>query len=215
MNRRFFTLILTFLLVSSSVAAAAERDELFAKGRALIDDNCGDCHRATRQGLQAGIEAVKQALELGFADEKAAYKALADGYNTLALVYVIPDSEEQKFVRGQQERAYLHLLEIAADDAQVRFDYAQFLADPAAKLEHFEAAAKLAPRWAEARFALAATLAAAGNVEAALPEARAAIALADRDHVERYGRRLGELFELAGRPAEANMLRNEARRKMD
>jgi len=213
MNRRFFTLILTLLLVSSSVAAA-ERDELFAKGRALIDDNCGDCHGATRLGLQAGIEAVKQALELGLADEKAAYKALAEGYNTLALVYAVPDSEEQKFIRGQQEGAYRRLLEIAAGDAQVRFDYAQFLSDPRAKLEHFAAAAKLAPQWAEARFALAAALAGTGKLEAALPEASTAIALADRDHVERYGRRLGELFELAGRPAEASMLRNEARRKM-
>lgn len=215
MNRRFFTLTLTLLLVISSMAGAAERDELFAKGRGLIDDNCGDCHGGTRQGLQAGIEAVKEALELGFADEKAAYQALVDGYNTLALVYAIPDSEEQQFVRGQQEGAYGRLLEVAADDAQVRFDYAQFLTDPAAKLEHFEAAANLAPKWAEARFALAASLIAAGNVEAALAEAQTAIALATRDEAERYGRRLGELFDLAGRPDEATMLREEAKRKIN
>jgi hypothetical protein len=201
------------VLASNACAGAAEPDELLVRGRALIDANCGDCHGGTRSGLEEGLAAVKKALDFGLADQVAAHKALAEGYNTLALVYAVPDSEEQRLIGGWQEASYRRLIELAPRDPLVRFDYAQFLSDPALRLEHLEQATRLAPSWAVVRFLLAMTLAETGAWDRALPEARAAIAGAGRDDVERYGLHLVEVFELGGRFAEAESLRSEVRRK--
>lgn len=210
MKRLLFTLFAFLLAQPNAAAASGDADELLLKARAQIENNCGDCHEGTRPDLEAGIEAVKNAIELGCRDQAAAYKALAEGYNTLAFVYALPDSREKEFIREQQGAAYERLLALVPDDPQAHFDYAVFIDDAGAKLEHARAAAELAPKWAEARFLFAATLVQSGNWEEAFPEAQAAIENADLVDVERYGRRLGELFDLAGRPKEAETLRAEA-----
>jgi tetratricopeptide (TPR) repeat protein len=211
MKRLLFTLFLALSLAHAGGAAASEdANELFLKGRALIENNCGDCHGGTRLALEEGIEAVKRAIELGYRDEAAASKALAEAYNILSLVYAPPDSFERASIRGKQDAVYKRLLELVPDDPQVRLDYAVFVDDAGAKLEHARVAATLAPEWADARFLLAATLLESGNWEEALPEAEAAIEQANCGAVARYGRRLGELFDRAGRPKEASIIQAEA-----
>ena len=201
------------VLASNACAGAVGPDELLVRGRTLIDDNCGDCHGGTRSGLEEGLAAVKKALDLGLADRVAAHKALADGYNTLALVYAVPDSEDQRLILGLQATSYQRLIELAPRDPQVRFDYALFLSDPTLSLEQLEEATRLAPSWAQARFLLAMALTETGAWDRALLEARTAIAGARRHDVEHYGQRLAEMFELEGRSAEAKSLRNEVRRR--
>ncbi len=201
------------LLLALPAAAADTAAELFAAARAMIDANCADCYQATRHGLEGGIDTMKQAIDAGFTDQVAAYKALARGYNTLALVHAIPDSDEQKLIVRQQQAVYEHLVEIAPNDAEVRIEYALFLREPAAKVEHLEVAAKAAPDSADARYLLALALLDAGDAEAASPHARRAIALARQSAVGNYLKHLEERLGNAGLAAEAEHLRNEARRK--
>lgn len=212
MRRLLFTLFLAFSLAHPGRAAASDdADELFLKGREQIEENCGDCHDGTRLGLEEGIESVRRAIELGCRDEVAAYKALAKAYGTLRLVFAIRDSsEQQQLIDEQQDAAWKRLLDLVPDDPQVRFEYAIFVDDAGPRLEHARAAAELAPEWADARFMYAVTLVESGSWKAALSEAQTAIEKADCVDVSRYGIRLGELFDLAGRPDEASMLRKEA-----
>ena len=212
MKRLSVTLLLV-LLLPLPAAATDTAAELFAAGRALIDDNCSECYQATRHGLEAGVDAVKQALDAGLTDRVAAYKALARAYNTLAVVHALPDSDEQKLLARQQQAVYEQLVEAAPNDAEVRINYAQFLREPAAKVEHLEVAVKAAPDSADARYLLALALFDAGRNDDALPQARRAVALARRSAVGNYLEHLEERLQHAGLAAEAEQLRSEARSK--
>ena len=58
-----------------------QRHYLLAKQ--LIEDNCVDCMGGTKAGMENGIQEMQAALATGFADDKAAYKLLADAYNAM------------------------------------------------------------------------------------------------------------------------------------
>jgi tetratricopeptide (TPR) repeat protein len=212
MKRMLITLSLT-LLVTGGHAAAGEADQLFTEGLALIRKNCGECLSATRAGLEDGIDAVETAIELGY-DELAGYKALARAHNTLAFAYTRADTEERKAALERLDTVYQRLLELAPNDAEVRVAYARLVHDPAARLEHLGAAVEAAPELPAARSLLALTLIELGNVEAALPHARAAVAIARPDIAADLARQLAQRLDAAGRTADAEQLRATARGRL-
>jgi hypothetical protein len=212
MKRMLITLSLTLLLTGGQ-AAAGEADQLFAEGLELIRTNCGECLSATRVRLEDGIAAVRMAIELGY-DETAGYKALAEAHNTRAFVYTRAGTEDRKDALAELDAVYRRLLELAPDDAEVRVGYARLLHDPAERIEHLEAAAASAPELAHVRNFLASTLIELGQLEAALPHARAAVALARPDVADEFARRLARRLDAAGRAADAEQLRATARARL-
>ena len=218
MKRAMLTLMLAALIACQSEQAVADSPgrarALFTQGKTLIENNCGDCRGGTRAGLETGIETMRQAIELGYPNKAEAYKLLTQAYNTLALVYAEPDSAEQKKVQSEQRELYRQLIELDPNDAAIRVEYAILAEDPYERLMQLRQAVEVAPKFAEARFVLAATLIERGDWESGTAEARTAIAQAqDADAAARYGRRIGELLTIAGRPQEAALVEAEARQK--
>lgn len=212
MKRTIITLLL-LLLTTAQVAAAAESDDLFATGAALIEAHCSECDGATRAGLEAGITAMRQAIDLGYANPIAAYQLLADGYATMAWVHAPLQSAEQTSYLALQDAAYRRLVELAPNDAAIRLEYATFLTDPAARLPHAQAAVSLAPESANAHFVLAVTLVEMQQYGASMNEADAAIAYATVEEANKYADYLSGMYLAAGMTAESTLVLDEAKRK--
>lgn len=201
------------LLLTAGPLAAAESDDLFASGAALVEAHCGECDGATRAGLESGIAALRQAIDLGYANPIAAYKLLADAYATMAWVHSPIESAAQQSYLTLQDAAYQQLIALAPNDAAIRLEYATFLVDPVARLPHAEAAVSLAPQSANAHFVLAVTLVATQQYAASMDAADTAIAYATVEEANKYASYLSGMYLAAGMTAESTLVLDEAKRK--
>lgn len=205
------------LMLTVTVAAPASPEtpaERFQRGRRLIEANCGECMGATREGLERGIQDVREALEMGYPGKKEAYRRLAEGNNTLALVFLTPDSREQHAVLGEVRKAYETLLELDPKDAGVRYEYAATLPGLDEQLVQYRKVLELKPDHADARFAVAMILLERERKDEGLQELRKAFEQAVGGAAETYGIKLQRLLLQEGRKKEAEEVRKQLQEKL-
>ncbi|MFN7960817.1 MAG: hypothetical protein U0002_06050 [Thermoanaerobaculia bacterium] len=188
-------------------ASADEARRLFAEGKKLVEANCADCQGASQGALADGLAKLRQALEAGLTDKVAAYRALVDGYASLAFAFSRGDSPEQRAALEEQRRAYQDWLALEPRNIQVLYDYAFTFPQAADRLPVLERLLEIDPKHGEALFAVGEIDLEAGRVEAALAKMQKAFDGAQGELAVSLGERLLEVYELNRRPADAQRVR--------
>ena len=213
MRRHLVALVVlvTISLVSmTAVAQSAEQN--FQKGKQLIDSNCADCMGSTKEALKQGIAEVNKAIEMGYRDKVAAYRLLADAYNTIAVVYSEPGSQEEKTYSDARQDMYLRLIDLDPQNAQFKYEYAINLNDSSKQMAALQDVLKLNPKYADAHFAIGMLLTRTGQVDEGIVELKKAVQLADMDQSKMFGRRLVDTLNGLGRDAEAKQILEELKK---
>ena len=213
--RRFWVVLVVLLTIglASTIAAAESAQEHFEKGKQLIESNCADCMGSTKEALKQGVTEVSKALELGYGDKVAAYKLLADAYNTLAVVYSEPGSEEEKIYSTARQDAYLRLIDLDPQNVQFKYEYAINLSDNTKQLAALQDVLKLNPKYPDAHFAIGMLLTRTGQVDEGIVELKKAMQLADTDQAKLFGRRLIDILNGLGRDAEAKQVLEDLKKE--
>jgi tetratricopeptide (TPR) repeat protein len=210
-NRMAGLIVMTVLIVATTSCRRPERH--FQKGKELIQANCGECLGATKGGLEQGVSEVNLALEKGYGDKLAAYKLLADAYNTLAVVYSTDRSQEQLSYRDKTQRMYQQAMALDGKDPRLRYEYAMTLHDRTQQLQLLQENIKLDPNFAESHYALGVLLVWKGNLNDAITELQNALRLTDAQHAQSYAKRLIEALNAAGRQSEIPKVMQELQNK--
>lgn len=142
--------------VTPASGEPSEAVEHFAKGKKLIEENCGECG-GTRSGVQEGMTELQKAIDLRYEPAKDVYKLLSDGYADLAAF--TKDQEEEKAFWAKQNEIYQRLYELDPRDPQILEDYALRVAKTNdEKLKVLEQAVTIDPKRATTQFLLSLTL---------------------------------------------------------
>jgi len=168
---------------------------------------------ATRQGLEKGITDVRKAIADGYQNRADAYKLLADAYNVLALVYVKPDSEEQKKVFRLQKEALEEALALSPGDAQIRLDYARVTGNPQGQIAALRELQARDPKNAEINYMLGILLIHDSKFEEGVAYMEKSIELSDAHFAKIYGRHGRQILLEKGRKVEAAALAELTRKK--
>lgn len=193
------------ILLSCALASAQEplAKEHFARGKALIEANCGDCMGRTRQGLEKGISEVLKAIEAGYDDQIAAYKLLAEAYNTLAYVDAGRDPKEQKEVILLQKAALEKVLTLNPGDGPTRVQYARVVGDRKMMIAALREVLAADPNNAEIRNLLGISLVEVGQIEEGVVHLKKSVELANPYWARTYGDRGRALLLDKGKKVEA------------
>lgn len=161
--------------------ASPTPEDLLARGRELIEYNCGECHGATAEGVREGIEKVEAALAQGVRQRAEACRALAHGYSTLASVFAEPGSADQLALRKRHADALACAAEAAPDDPDTLFEQSS-VQDQESAIRTLQRVLELDPHHVDALFGLGTYEAEAGN-RAGLAKMKEAFELAETsDH---------------------------------
>ncbi len=198
-----------FWLLAVPAAAAEDPAALFAQGQAEVEANCGECMGATRQGLEDGITKLRLALDLGYRNRAAAYRALADALGQLGGAFSTSGSSQQREVLEQQRDAYRRLLEITPNDTAVLYEYSATLADATERRSILERILKLDPKHPDALFALGEIDLERGVVDEGLRKMRAVFERAQGEQALAFGYRL--LWALQARKRDAEVAQIQSR----
>jgi tetratricopeptide (TPR) repeat protein len=161
-NVRNSTILILFFVCFLPLASAGEgtsAEEYFLQGQKLVEDNAGSNMGATKEGMEAGIDALRKALEADYPNIKAIYKLLGNAYLEM--------TDYDKSYRQKRQDLYEILLKIAPDDPDVMDEYASsYLEDDKARqIEFYRRIIKLDPKRAEARYVLGKILIDTGSVD--------------------------------------------------
>lgn len=213
--RRFWIGLVVLVTISfaSTIAVAESAQQQFEKGKQLIESNCADCMGSTKEALKLGVAEVSKALDMGYGNKVAAYKLLADAYNTLAVVHSEPGSQEEKIYSAARQDAYLRLIDLDPQNAQFKYEYAINLSDNTKQLAALQDVLKLNPKYADAHFAIGMLLARTGQVDEGIVELKKAVQLADTDQSKKFGRRLIDILNGLGRDEEAKQVLEELKKE--
>lgn len=186
--------------IDASPAGHAPED-LLAQGQELIENNCGDCHGATAEGVRDGIEKVEAALANGVRQRADACRELAHGYSTLAIVFAPPDSADQKALGKRQAEALACAAEAAPDDPDTLYEYST-VQDQESAIRTLKRVLELDPHHRDALFSLGIYETEAGN-RAGLAKMKEAFELAEASD-DAYAIHIGDrlLEQLAKFPHE-------------
>ena len=206
-------LVLVTISLASTTAVAQSAGHHFQQGRQLIESNCADCMGSTKEALKKGVAEVSRAVEMGYGDKVAAYKLLADAYNTLAVVYSEPGSQEEKAYSDARQDMYLRLLELDPQNAQFKYEYAITLNDNAKQIAALQDVLKLDPKYADAHFAIGMLLTRTGQVDEGIVELKKAVQLADVERSKMFGKRLIDILNGLGRDEEAKQIFEELKKE--
>lgn len=211
-----YIIVILIIMTFSSIGNAQEEnaEKHFQLGKKLIEVNCGDCMDATRKGLEDGIAELLKSIEMGYPDKIAVYKLIADAYNTLAFVYAVPDSKEQKEIRNKQIEIYKQILRLDPRNQGILYQYALTYEDTNDQLIALQEVLKINPDHADARFAIGILLVQKGQLEDGIKELKKAVDLADSVRLEVYGNRLVDILIQHGRKKEAEEVSKELQEKI-
>lgn len=214
------SLILVLAVIGLLVEGAARPQDQsaaqhFVRGRELIEANGVDSMGSTRKGFEEGLAEVRKAIELGYPDKAAAYKLLANAYNTLALFYAKPDSEEQKRAFLLQKQALEKLLELKPDDPRIRADYARAVKDQEMETAAWRDVVASEPNDAEARWFLGVLLVHNGQIDEGMTHLKKMVELANLYLGQIYVEGARSALIEKGRKAEAAEIARLMERKKD
>ena len=150
-------------------------DVSFREGKKLLENNCGQCVNATREGLELGIKKIQRAIHLGFEDTRAAYQLLAQAYGDIAFVYAQSDSSEQREALKIQESCYRYLHRLNPDNTEVLYELISFAEDDEERVALLRRVIELDPTHLFARFRLGQLLVTHGEIDEGLEMMRAAL----------------------------------------
>lgn len=160
-----------FLLLLPGFAGSVEPDSvdpqtLLREGQRLVEENCGDCMGATREGLELGIQKIEEAMKLGIVDLADAYRSLGEAYNDLAFVYTKSGSSERREALRTQQTYYQRLVQLEPEDTEALYELAGTYHDER-RLELLRRLLEIDPDHLDARFNLGQALVSrgAGNQE--------------------------------------------------
>lgn len=215
MKSWLIVIAVTGLLIGS---AATPQDQIaaqhFVRGKKLIEHNGADSMGSTQQGFEEGIAEVRKAIELGYSDRAAAYKLLANAYNTLALFYAKPDSEEQREALLLRRDALEKLLELRPDDPRIRAEYASVIEDKEMGLAAWRDVVAEEPNDAEARLTLGVHLVQRGQIDEGMSHLRKMVELADLYRGQFYVDSAQRALNEKGKKVEAEEIRRLAQRRI-
>lgn len=157
--------------VPGIAAATSEAEKRFQSGKALIEQNCGDCEEATRDGLQEGINEIKAVLEKGYADKLSAYQLISDAYNTIAIVYAAPDSEEQKALLEKKRVIDEQILALSPNSPRLLYECGISLENKEERLRVMRRVLAIEPTNASARAVVGKLLVKRGQVDDGIKKA--------------------------------------------
>lgn len=215
MNRRAPLYFVAAIALATSMGGASapppedlprEAERHFARGGELLESNCAECYRATRQGLDEAIQELNAALTAGYRDPVEIYRRLADAYGQIAWGYAVSGSAEQQDAERRQLDALARLVELAPRDADALYDYAMLTPDLSLRRERLAQAVEAAPDFAAARFELGETFLEKGDISRGLAEMRQGFERAHGEQAIELGERLARTFAERGRAADARAI---------
>jgi tetratricopeptide (TPR) repeat protein len=207
-------ILLTAISLSTTAAASAQTAERhFQRGKGLIESNCADCMGSTKKALKEGIADLNKAIDMGYSDKVAAYKLLADAYNTLAIVYSDSGSQEEKTYSEARQDTYRRLLDLDPQNAQIRYEYAMTLSDSTKQIGALRDVLKLNPNYADAHFTIGMLLIRTDQVDEGIGELKKGLQLAEPERSKVFGRRLIDILVGLGRKEEAEQVREDLKKK--
>ncbi|MCI0540562.1 MAG: hypothetical protein L0Z50_35630 [Verrucomicrobiales bacterium] len=205
--------VAAFLIAALATAQMQSAKEHFVRGKELIEANGADSMGATRHGLEKGMAEVRQAIDHGYEDQVAAYKLLAHAYNTLALVYAEPDSEEQKQIFLLQRQTLEKLLELKPDDPRIRAEYARVTKDTKAEIAAWRDILASDPNDPQTRYSLGMLLVYDSQADEGARHLKKAVELADPHWARIYGGNARNVLIEKGKRAEADEVLQLMRKK--
>jgi tetratricopeptide (TPR) repeat protein len=124
-------------------------------------------------------------------------------YNTLALVYAEPDSQEQKEIILLQKAALEKVIALSPKDARARVEYARVIGDEKLQISALREIVASEPADEGARFSLGVLLVDTGKADEGIEVLKEVVDLAGYEHARIYERRLRQILVERGRRAEA------------
>lgn len=155
----FMFIFLTALLPILAWAQDVDPEKLFLEGSHLIiEEHCGDCYKRTREGTEEGIAKIIEALDAGYEDKATAYKILAEAFKVIAVIYAVPDSEEQDQLFVKYREALLQILSLDPNETDVRYHYASSFRDEEKRTAEYREILKIDPDHFLARYSIGMSL---------------------------------------------------------
>jgi hypothetical protein len=202
-----FAVVLLVLMTSCTPAYEPPVEPGFAEGKKLIEANCADCAGATKEGLQRGIDVMRDALDTGYVDRAAGLRLLAQAYNELALVYSEPDSVEHGQALARRRAVLEQLVAFAPGDPGVHYEYVMTFSDRDQRILSLREILAVHSDHEPTRFGLAMSLAERQGSEAeAAGLLKGLVESAEAERAVTYATRLHEVLLKLGRKTEAEDL---------
>lgn len=132
---------------SAAPTAAAH----YAAGKKIIEANCGDSYRPSREALEKGIAEMGEAVRLGLEDA-GAHRLLACAYNTIRFEFAAV-GRERVAIAQKELAAVRRAADLDPRDVASRLHVAELTKDEAEKARAYEAVLAFDPDHAIALFA--------------------------------------------------------------
>jgi tetratricopeptide (TPR) repeat protein len=200
-----FLVVLCAVVVRPAAQTAAQAaDELFARAKALIEENAGEGDRAE---YAQGAKLMRQAIAAGCSDQATAYKILAGAM--LSLEVDIPwDSPDRRAAERDVDELYRRAIALDPSDMETRWEYSGTLRDPSASRRALEEILQIDPRYGLALQSYGELLIEQGDVETGLRKWHESVEFETNPVLLEYsGLALAETLESLGRAGEAEAAR--------
>lgn len=203
-GRSVAAILVSLLCTARPLAAGETAAERFARGRALIEDNCGEAYPKSRKVLEDGIADLLAAVHQGV-DTADAHRLLACAYGTLGSRFAIPDesvklaSKELEALRGAATRD--------PRDVPTRLRIAALTADKQEALDAYEAVLGIAPDHAVALYGSGELLLRRNQTEKALERLERVGEMANPREARAWAGDVVRILREHGRRARADQLK--------
>lgn len=206
-GRLFVPFAVYVLCAGRALAAGESAAERLARGKTVIEENCGDAYPASREVLEAGIADVTAAVQQGL-DTAEAHRLLACAYATLGSRYASYGSERVQLARKELDA----LRRAAARDARdvpSRMRIAAVTEDRQEELDAYESVLRIDPNHAVALYASGKLLLRRNEAEKGLKRLERAGELANDRDAEAWGDDVVRTLREHGRGARADELKTK------
>src|SRR5574341_415746 len=177
----------------------------FANGRALIEANCGDSYRPSRDALEHGIAEVESAVRLG-GESAEAHRLLACAYNTLRSKFSVT-SAERAAVAEKELVAVRRASQLDSRDVVSRLHVAALTKSEKEKKDAYEAILVIDPKHATALLASGEILLRQGRVVEGLARVERAGEVATPEDAAALGSEIVRVLREHGRERRAGELK--------
>ena len=175
LKKHIILILLVFIASIKPSYAAEDMNKLYAEAVKLIKVNCGDCYKATKAGLEEGINKLKKFIAIKKTEEQEPLIILRNALNTMAVVYAVPDSEEKSAYREEKMAVHKKLLNLYPDDVDVLYEYSVDLRNDVEEEKIFQRILELDPNHLYANYELAVILIQKNDFEGGFSHIRIAL----------------------------------------
>lgn len=203
-GRSVAAIVVSLLCTARPLAAGETAAERFARGRALVEDNCGEAYPKSRKVLEDGIADILAAVREGV-DTADAHRLLACAYATLGSRFATPD--ERLKLASKELEALRSAATRDPRDVTTRLEIAALTADQQEALDAYEAVLGIAPDHAVALYASGKLLLRRNQTEKALERLERAGEMANPRQARAWGGDVVRILREQGRRARAEELK--------